>query len=234
MKYLDNTIDLGAESGEDAVASTLVLTTRLYALEERLRKLPSNTDAVTRAELEKQAALLLLGLDRENEAWARARPAFEIFVGAEKWEQAVEVCDILYRTGQAGSLPALGQGVWLAVTFPINPELSVAMLQHIVDETPDDSDGAAVAAAAAKYIVDLRAQGKQHEDLDFFAMQLLSAVARRHSGVEGQDQFANWMHRLELDDPAKFLVRLRNVIDVIVQDDWWFDRESLQSRLPVN
>ena len=42
------------------------------------------------------------------------------------------------------------------------------------------------------------------------------------------------MEKLELKQPEKFLVRLRNVVDVLVQDDWWFDREALSERLPVN
>ena len=42
------------------------------------------------------------------------------------------------------------------------------------------------------------------------------------------------MEKRELKEPDKFLVRLRNVVDVLVQDDWWFDRESLRARLPVN
>jgi len=37
-----------------------------------------------------------------------------------------------------------------------------------------------------------------------------------------------------LDKPDKFLVRLRNVIDVLVQDEWWIDREAIQAELPVN
>jgi hypothetical protein len=68
----------------------------------------------------------------------------------------------------------------------------------------------------------------------FFATQLLGEVARRHSGVDGQESFDFWMQRLELREPDKFLVRLRNVVDVLVQDDWWFDREALQTRLPIN
>ena len=40
------------------------------------------------------------------------------------------------------------------------------------------------------------------------------------------------MKRLELDNPEKFLVRLRNVVDVLVQEDWWFDREQLQTEIP--
>jgi len=35
-----------------------------------------------------------------------------------------------------------------------------------------------------------------------------------------------------LNDPDKFLVRLRNVVDVLVQDDWWFDRDALHAQLP--
>ena len=70
--------------------------------------------------------------------------------------------------------------------------------------------------------------------MHFFAMQLLGSVARRHANVTTQDEFDHWMERLELTDPAKFLVRLRNVIDVMVQDDWWFDRDKIQATLPVN
>ena len=52
--------------------------------------------------------------------------------------------------------------------------------------------------------------------------------------MEGQEAFDLWMDRLELKEPEKFLIRLRNVVDVLVQDDWWFNREALQAELPVN
>ena len=35
------------------------------------------------------------------------------------------------------------------VTFPIDPEITVHLLSHVIDDTPDDADGAAVAAATA-------------------------------------------------------------------------------------
>jgi hypothetical protein len=119
------------------------------------------------------------------------------------------------------------------VTYPVDPELTVALLKHVIDETPPESDGAAVAAVAAHYVVDLRARDPQREDLLFYTNQLLATVARRHSDVDGQEKFAGWMRRMELDDPARFLPRLRNVVDVLVQDDWWFDREALQAALPA-
>jgi hypothetical protein len=105
----------------------------------------------------------------------------------------------------------------------------------VIDDTPDDSDGAAVAAATACLLADVRApEGPDRERLTFFAQQLLGKVARRHSQVETQEQFDFWIERLELNDPDKFLVRLRNVVDVLVQEDWWFDREAIQARIPAN
>lgn len=211
-----------------------MLESQLVALEDRLRELPESASDEQRAAITLPMARTLAALERGEQAWQIAHEAFGVFLAARRWEQAVEACDVLFLTNQDGSLSALGQGIWLAVTFPIDPELTVAMLHHVVEDTPDDSDGAAVAAAAAAYIVDLRTEGKQRDDLQFFTMQMLGAVARRHGEVESQQQFDYWMERLELHAPEKLLVRLRNVVDVLVQDDWWFDRDALQKDLPVN
>jgi hypothetical protein len=179
-------------------------------------------------------ARTLVGLGRGEEAWPIGRQVLDIFIDAEDFESAADACDVLFQADQPESLCALGQGIWLSVTYPIDPELSVELLTHVVDETPDDADGAAVAATTALFLADIRASGTQREDLMFFATQIIGNVARRHGGVDTQEAFDRWMERLELREPDKFLVRLRNVVDVLVQDNWWFDREALQERLPVN
>lgn len=232
MKYLDPEFDFGAESAEEAMDSTAALEARLHALRERAAEVPDDADPLERAKLQLDEAELLVELGRGSEAWQIARAAFDTFAGARQWGPAVEACRILFLADQPESLAALGNGVWLAVTFPVEPELTLAMLQHIVDETPDDSDGAAVAAATASYVVDLRAGDEEHGDLSFFAMQLLGSVARRHGDVKNQAEFDAWAKGLELEEPEKFLVRLRNVVDVLAQDDWWVDREALQAQLP--
>lgn len=209
------------------------LESHLQALQDSLQSIPSRTDALKRANLELQIARTLVELQRGGEAWAIGRPAFDSLLAEEDFESAADLCEVLFRAEQPASLSALGQGIWLAVTYPIDPELSVELLTHVVEETPDDADGAAVAAATALFLVDLRAAaGRQREQLMFFAEQTLGQVARRHSGVMNQQSMDQWMDRLELREPDKFLVRLRNVVDVLVQDDWWFDRETLQARLP--
>ncbi len=203
----------------------------LAELRQQYETLPAGS--ASRHELALQMARDLALLERGEEAWPLAREALDHFIATEQWQPAAEACEVLYLTDQPQSLAALGQGIWLAVTYPIDPEVTITLLQHLIDDTPPDADGAAVAAATAAFVADLRAaEPKQREDLLFFTQQMLGNVARRHSQVENQAQFDYWIEKLELDRPDKFLVRLRNIVDVLVQDDWWFDREALQARLP--
>ena len=92
---------------------------------------------------------------------------------------------------------------------------------------------ATVAAATACYVVDLRAEGKQREDLLFFTNQILGQVARKHSQVEEQEIFDFWVQQLELDDPQKFLPRLSKVLEVLIGDSWWYDRSELREKIPA-
>lgn len=226
---------------EDTAAASLMkdlgekaaLEGRLAEMESELARLPEGTDDVHRGELLLEIAHARALLERGGEAWPQAFTALGIFLAARDWQHAAEACEVLYRCEQPQSLSALGQGIWLAVTFPLDPETTVNLLSHLVDDTPDDADGAAVAAAAAAFLVDLRAEpGPDRDRLAFFAQQLMGRVARRHSQVEDQAQFDYWVEKLELNDPDKFFVRLRNVVDVLVQEEWWFDRDALRASIP--
>ncbi|MCU7905012.1 MAG: hypothetical protein KZQ76_04000 [Candidatus Thiodiazotropha sp. (ex Epidulcina cf. delphinae)] len=233
MKYLESTTYLGDNEGaEDAVKSSKLLEIRLQEQCEALAALPHDAPTDQRLELNLACGYMLLDLNRQLEAWRLARGVLDEALAEDLWLRAVEACDILYQSDQEDSIKALAQGIWLGVTFPIDPELSVAMLQHLIDETPDRSDGAAVAAVTACYIVDVRTQGPARKDLKFFTNQLLGQVARRHSQVEEQEIFDFWVERMELDEPEKFLPRLAKVLEVIAGNDWWFERDSLRSRIP--
>ena len=230
----DELQDTAAASLRKDLGQQAQLEGELVELSQQLERLPEDAPPVQRAALQLEIARALQILERGADAWPIAQTAFGLFVSERQWESAADACNVLYESGQDDSLIALGHGLWLGVTFPIDPELSVILLSHVVEDTPDDSDGAAVAAATACFIADIRAaEGVDKERLSFFAQQLLGQVARRHSGVESQQQFDLWVERLELNEPDKFLVRLRNVVDVLVQDQWWFDREALQEQIPA-
>jgi hypothetical protein len=235
VKYLESEAFIGDnESSEDAIKSTKLLQLKLDEKREQLASLPADASQDKRLEIQLESAYILLDLDRSQEAWEIGKKVLDRGLDDELWLRAVEACDILYQCERSDALKALAHGIWLGVTFPIDPELSVAMLQHLIDETPDNSDGAAVAAVTACYVVDIRAQGEQREDLKFFTNQLLGQVARRHSQVEEQEIFDFWVERMALDDPAKFLPRLAKVLEVIVDGHWWFDRDALRGKIPTD
>lgn len=205
---------------------------QLALFRQHLEALPATASAVDRARIELDIAETELALEHKETAWERARRTFDVFLENQAWQEAVEACNVLFQTEQPASLAALGMGVWLGVTFPIEPDTTVAMLQHIIDETPPDADGAAVAAITAHYIADIRSPEDKHESLTFLTQNLLGQVAKRHSNVMTQDQLDAWLDRLELRDPQIFLPRLAQVVEVLVGDQWWFDRDALRALLP--
>ena len=209
------------------------LENQLIKFQQQLRNLPPQASNIERAKIELEMAEVFVGLNKLKDAWQGARPLVELFIAAAEFECAVRTCRVLYQADQDESIAALGQGCWLAVTYPINPTLSVEMLHNIVDETPDNSDGAAVAAMAAQYIADMR--GDEHrENLMFLTTQIIAKVAKRHRDIEGEDMIKTWIEILELNDTDQLFQRLAKIIDAITADNWWFDRDELRAQLPVN
>ena len=202
--------------------------------EAQLAALPVDAADNERHKLLLDIASDYLALNRRQDAWDGARACLDYFLQDHNWQLAVEACDVLYQCEQEDSILALAHGIWLAVTFPIEPQTTVGMLQHIIDETPADSDGAAVAAITAHYIANLRCDEKQAQSLSFLTTQLIAQVAERHSQVKDQDMLEFWMEKLELTDPAIFLPKLAKVLDIIIEDKWGFDRDQLRRLIPDN
>lgn len=233
MKYLETEQLSEAECSNDAMKSSELLELKLNELRQSLHD-GVNMSATQRAKVLLDSGYILVDLERKDEAWQVAQEAFRLAVSAESWTQAVEACDVMYQAEQEESLKAMVHGIWLGVTYPIDPELTVAMLHHLTQETPDNSDGGAVAAAVACYVVDIRADGKQRSDLQFFTSQMLGQVARRHSQVDNQELFDFWVERMQLADPGLFIPRLGKILDVVVPaGEWWFDRDELRNKIPV-
>ena len=229
----DNKPDDPLIDGSDPAASAEFIQNYIAEKEQELAALPADATEVDKARLNLDIAEAKVGITRGDEAWEMARAALDVFLANECWQEAVEACDVLYQSGQPASLIALGHGVWLAVTYPIDPQRTINMLGYVIDETPAQADGAAVAAITAHYIADMRAKEDQRESLTFLTNEMVANVAREHSKVEDQEGLSAWMERLQLHDPADFLPKLALVIGAIVPpDDWWFDRDELRDKLP--
>ena len=226
---------VGDKSGIDLSESRPSLPAQLREHEAHLKALPDDCPPLERARVQLDIAETRLALLHKKEAWDAARELFDIFVEQQAWQDAIETCDVLFQSEQPESLIALGNGAWLSITYPVPAPLTIAMLQHIIDETPDDSDGAAVAAMAANYIADMRTEGEEKESLTFFTRQILAGVAKRHRGIEDDPEMIKmWIEILELNDVPELFSRLAAMLDVIVDGKWWIDRDALRAELPVN
>ncbi len=218
----------------DVTAQELTLQQDLESHMQHYRALPEDCDIVEKAKLQLDIAECHLGLDHQQDAHEWAKKSFPDLINREEWQLAVDACDIIYNSNQDDSLIALGNGIWLAVTFPIDPTLSVQMLHHVVDETPDDSDGAAVAAMLAHYLAETRASQEDHNNLTFLTNQIIAQVAKRHRGIEDSETIQTWIQMYELDKIEKLLPKMALILDTIVEDNWWYDRDQIRQRLPVN
>ncbi len=222
-----NNDPLNLTDAESQLLDGSSFTDRQVRLEDLLHQLEHTGEELKCAQLKLEIAGLQLDLDDKDSAWQLAHEIIPVFINHKLFEDAALAGQYVYLCDKDDAISAIGQAAWLAVTYPIDPHLTVNILDHIVDETPDKSDGAAVVAATAHYVVDLRADSGNREQLELMSGSMLARVARRHSNIEDQTQFETWVNALELNAPEQFLVRLRNVIDVMVQDTWWFDRDVL-------
>jgi len=202
-----------------------------------LAQLNPKSTQLERANLQLQVAEIMLDVAENGmpeAAWGLAKEAFKLYMDNDEIEAAVNALDCLYRTELPSAVVALGHAMWLSVTYPIDTELSIVMMKNLIDDTPAKSDGAAVAAVTAHYLADLRLEGEKRDSVMFLTTNLIAKVAERHSNVSDQGQLNFWMDKLELNDPQTFLPKLAQVIDAIVAENWWFDKDKLRAKLPVN
>ncbi len=221
-------------SGQDLGDARVFFEKEIQQLLQKLTELGDKADLLEVAKVKLDIARAQLGLGEHMTCWQEARPLVKTFIENECFQQAVEACELLYLAEQDDSIAALGHACWLAVTYPVEPALTVDMLSYIIDETPDNSDGAAVASVAALYLAELRSKDEEKESLMFLAKQLIAVVAKRHRGIEDEESIEIWIEMLELNNLDELFSRLGKVIDAIVDNNWWFDRDELRAKLPVN
>ena len=228
-KYLNKEQIFDADDGEDLYANETQLKAKLEYFEGQI--LAQTQDTPVEEQINNLLEIGRIQVERYKgaDAWEKSSKAFDLAKENELWELAVEACDVMFLSEGPDALKALGHALWLGVTFPIDSEITVAMLQHLVEESPKEADTRAIAAATAHYITNIRC-GADH-DLTYFASQMIASVADEHSHVTDQSTFDLWRRTLQLDKPEVFLKKLSGAVDQLVGDDWWIDRDKIRAKL---
>ena len=86
----------------------------------------------------------------------------------------------------------------------------------------------------AHYLAETRSNEADHANLTFLTSQIIAQVAKRHRGIEDEATLQTWIQMYELDDIEALLPRMAVILDTIVEDEWWFDRDKIRATLPLN
>ena len=230
FKYINKGSDIfDGDDSEDVYANEEQLKARLEYFEGQLLEQNNTSPVDERIQTLIEIGRIQVERYKGSDAWKKSSEAFNLAHEAELWELAVEACDVMYLSEGPESLKALAHAIWLGVVFPINPEITVAMIQHLIDESPEEADTRAVAAAVAHYITSARCG--EDDDLTFFALQMLTSVADKHSHISDQSSFDLWRKTLELDKPEVFLKKLSGALDVLTANEWWVDQDKIRAQI---
>lgn len=233
FKYLNKGQDVfDAEESTDANATKAQLDAQLEYYQAQLDKPNADMSIEDHIGILIKVARVQTERYQGADAWDKAFKAFTLAEQNQLWEEAVDACVVMFLTEGPDALVAIGHALWLGITFPIDPELTVAVLQHLVDESPSESDTKAVAATTAHYIATTR--GAKGNDLTFFTNQLLASVADNHSHISDQASFEVWQKAMKLDNPDDFLPKLSGAIDQLIDGKWWVDKESIYNNIDNN
>ncbi len=229
FKYLNKAQNVfDADDGEDFHTSSEQLEARLEYFTNALANTPE-VDIENRIKNLCEIAFLQVDRYKGQDAWDKAFEAFNLSIEHQRWEDAVISCDAMFLSEGPEHLKALAHGIWLGVSFPIDPEVTIALLQHLIEESPKEADTRAIAAASAHYITSVRCGSD--DDLTFFTQQMLASVADSHSHVTDQSTFDVWFKTLGLDNPDNFLPKLSGALNLLVEENWWFDRDEIRSHM---
>lgn len=227
FKYLNKGQNIfDGDDAEDVYASESQLKSRLDYFTKKQAAETNTTKPEEQINTLLEIGRIQIEQFKGKDAWDKALQAFDLAKENQLWELAVEACDVMFLSEGPDALKALGHGIWLGITFPIDAELTVALLQHLIEESPKGADTRAIAAAAAHYVTSKRC-GKD-DDLTFFASQMLASVADEHSHINDQSTFDVWRRTLELDKPEVFLAKLSGAISVLIgENGWWIDKDAI-------
>ena len=101
MKFIDEKMGMrDADSGDDAGVSVQQLEQDLAKAQQEIIELPAGFEPGQKAKIQNRIGELLIDLDRKEDAFDIAREAYDVFVAAELWEDAVQSCNVMFLADQ--------------------------------------------------------------------------------------------------------------------------------------
>ncbi|MBF0415520.1 MAG: hypothetical protein HQL79_07095 [Magnetococcales bacterium] len=126
---------------------------------------------------------------------------------------------------------ALAQRIWVALKTDIPVSEVVLALFHLLNTLGPQHEVAGPIAALAHFMAKHRSSNDPDRELAMGQAQQMFHRVCEEKGIVGEEAFQIWVKNSRLDDPNHYVPVVMHCLEIMVGDEWWFDRSLLQKEL---
>ncbi|MBF0194180.1 MAG: hypothetical protein HQL71_06455 [Magnetococcales bacterium] len=202
-------------------------------------KVPSSLDGINVVMLDPPSPQPSEGQNQSDNA--KKDPAVEFnlnkaavsrFAADSNWPEAIKVLKMLSTKHRNKDVyKAIAMRAWICLKSDAGVDEVVLSLFNLLNTLGAKHEVAGPIAALAHLMAKNRTP--EHEDR-YLAMgqaQQMFNMICDYNKIVGEDAFNKWVETNNLDDPNHYIPIVMNCLDIMVGDDWWFDREQLQNEM---
>lgn len=164
-----------------------------------------------------------------KEEWQLNKAAVARYAKSGQWDEALKILTQLSKKQKTHEIyKALAQRIWIALKSEAPVTDVVLSLFHLLNTLGPRHDIAGAVAALAHLMAKHRTPDHPDQGLAQAQAQQMFALVLDEAGVVGDEAFGKWVIHHRLNDPNHYVPIVLNCLEIMVGDDWWFDRTLLQ------
>ncbi|MBF0192129.1 MAG: hypothetical protein HQL99_13465 [Magnetococcales bacterium] len=166
------------------------------------------------------------------EEWNENRIAIDQLSRQGQWPEVLELLRRLTTKHKNNEIyKALAQRVWVGLKTQAPAIEVVQSLYHLLNTLGPTHELAPAVCALAQLLAIHRTPDHPDQELAIGHTQQMFSMVCGALNITGDEEFQNWVKAKQLDEPDLFIPEIIRMLEMMVGDDWWIDREGLQKEL---
>ena len=202
-------------------------------------KVPSSLDGINVVMQGSPSPLSQEGENQKDNAkkdpkveWNLNKAAVTRFAKDSNWPEALKTLKMLSTKHRNKEVyKALAMRVWICLKSDAPVDEVVLSLFHLLNTLSSKHEVAGPIAALAHLMAKNRTPEHEDRDLAMGQAQQMFNMICEHYKIVGEEAFHKWVAGNKLDNPNHYIPIVMNCLDIMVGDEWWFDREQLQNEM---
>ncbi len=164
-----------------------------------------------------------------EEEWRLNKTAIARLARNGQWPEVMEILTALSKKQKTHEIyKALAQRVWVALKSEIPVPDVVMALFHLLNTLGPRHEIAGPIVALAHLMAKHRTPDHPDAALAQAQSQQMFSLVLDAVGIVGDEAFGKWVELHHLDDPNHYIPIVLRSLEIMVGDDWWFDRAALE------